>query len=276
VNEKSLLLSTGEQLPYGFCVWAAGVGPTPLVQDLVKLIPEQVEVQAQSRGRVATDGWLRVRGCDGLYCIGDCNFVENSPLPATAQVASQQGAYLGRLLSKGYRLGSYSPVEPPYKIIVKPVKEDDEGSSSSSLPLSNGNIKKSTLFPSERMGFGRLGREAPLVPASTVVAVVGESSSGRSDDKNILFNNSTENSELSIAYAKPFQFLNLGVLAYVGASQALAQVSFNEKNILGSGPLGFLLWRGIYWFKQVSWRNRVLIAVDWVKARFFGRDIGRL
>ena len=79
-----------------------------------------------------------------------------------------------------------------------------------------------------------------------------------------------------VDYAKPFQFLNLGVLAYVGASQALAQVSVDDRNVLGSGPVGFLLWRGIYWFKQVSWRNRILIAFDWIKGRLFGRDIGNV
>ena len=33
---------------------------------------------------------------------------------------------------------------------------------------------------------------------------------------------------------------------------------------------------GIYWFKQVSWRNRVLITFDWIKGRLFGRDIGNV
>ena len=79
-----------------------------------------------------------------------------------------------------------------------------------------------------------------------------------------------------VEYAKPFQFLNLGVLAYVGASQALAQISVDDKNVKGSGGVGFLLWRGIYWFKQVSWRNRALVSIDWVKARLFGRDIGSM
>jgi hypothetical protein len=82
--------------------------------------------------------------------------------------------------------------------------------------------------------------------------------------------------EVTVEYAKPFQFLNLGVLAYIGASQALAQISVDDKTILGSGPIGFLLWRGIYWSKQVSWRNRVLVGLDWVKGRLFGRDIGSL
>jgi NADH dehydrogenase FAD-containing subunit len=79
---------------------------------------------------------------------------------------------------------------------------------------------------------------------------------------------------MAIDYAKPFQFLNLGVLAYIGAAQALAQISVDDKNILGSGPVGFLLWRSIYWSKQVSWRNRALVSVDWLKGRLFGRDIG--
>ena len=33
---------------------------------------------------------------------------------------------------------------------------------------------------------------------------------------------------------------------------------------------------GIYWFKQVSWRNRVSVSLDWIKARLFGRDLGAL
>jgi NADH:ubiquinone reductase (non-electrogenic) len=74
--------------------------------------------------------------------------------------------------------------------------------------------------------------------------------------------------------ALPFQFLNLGVLAYVGASKALAQISVDDQSISGKGTLGYLLWRGVYWFKQVSWRNRVLVGIDWVRSRVFGRDIG--
>ena len=82
--------------------------------------------------------------------------------------------------------------------------------------------------------------------------------------------------DVAVEYAKSFQFLNLGVLAYVGASQALAQVSVDDKNILGSGPIGFLMWRGVYWSKQVSWRNRILVGLDWVKSRIFGRDLSNL
>lgn len=35
-------LGSGEELPYGVCVWSAGNAPRPLVQQLAAQIPEQV------------------------------------------------------------------------------------------------------------------------------------------------------------------------------------------------------------------------------------------
>ena len=78
------------------------------------------------------------------------------------------------------------------------------------------------------------------------------------------------------AYAKGFVFLNLGILAYLGDSKALAQIQFDKSTIKGSGLAGFALWRSVYLSKQVSWRNRVLVAIDWTKSRLFGRDMTRL
>jgi len=77
-------------------------------------------------------------------------------------------------------------------------------------------------------------------------------------------------------YAKGFQFLNLGILAYLGDSKALAQIQVADATIKGSGITGFALWRSVYLSKQVSWRNRLLVAIDWAKSRTFGRDLTRL
>ena len=38
---------------------------------------------------------------------------------------------------------------------------------------------------------------------------------------------------------------------------------------------GFALWRSVYLSKQYGMRNRILVAVDWAKARAFGRDLSR-
>lgn len=34
-----------------------------------------------------------------VFSIGDCSFIEDAPLPCTAQVAEREGRYLGKLLS---------------------------------------------------------------------------------------------------------------------------------------------------------------------------------
>lgn len=79
-------------------------------------------------------------------------------------------------------------------------------------------------------------------------------------------------------YAKPFQYLNLGILAYTGDCTAVGQISTSPRTpaVLASAHAGNFLWRSIYLAKQVSLRNRVLVMNDWVKRVWFGRDISRL
>ncbi|PNW83287.1 hypothetical protein CHLRE_05g232200v5 [Chlamydomonas reinhardtii] len=75
-------------------------------------------------------------------------------------------------------------------------------------------------------------------------------------------------------YDRPFEFLSLGIMAYVGNDKALTQVeAFDVINLKLYGSVAFLLWKSVYITKQVSFRNRVLILFDWMKTRVFGRDI---
>lgn len=247
VTEKTLILSNGESMSYGFCVWAAGNGALPFVQSFISSSELQSNQQSEARGRIVTDGWLKVLGTNNIFSIGDCACIKNSSLPATAQVASQQGAYLGRLFSKNYDMNlpdSYPP--------IKQIKTNE--------------TFNEYVHPEIQIKVGLDGEvdyfsESNKIGDLSTNLVVSQQQGERTEIGNV---------EAAI----PFQFLNLGVLAYVGGSKALAQVSVDKKNVLSSGTLGYLLWRGIYWFKQVSWRNRVLVGIDWLKARLFGRDIG--
>ena len=262
VGEKFIELTSGEMLPYGFCVWAAGNGPLPVILSTVNQIEAQTALQPKARGRIATDGWLRALGAPGMFAIGDCAFQEDSPMPATAQVASQQGAYLGRLFSKGFNMNA----RVPGKVAV--------GSAEGVWGADSG----AEVYASEKYNLGKLSRTRSKLVGMGVLRVTDsnptvetEAGAGQEEGADAALSPRVAG---QVEFAKPFQFLNLGVLAYIGASKALAQINVDEKQVLGSGPLGFLLWRGIYWSKQVSWRNRVLVGVDWVKARLFGRDIG--
>ncbi|KAF2115208.1 pyridine nucleotide-disulfide oxidoreductase-domain-containing protein [Lophiotrema nucula] len=60
----------------------------------------------------------------------------------------------------------------------------------------------------------------------------------------------------------PFSWKNLGVMAYIGNWNALLQGSGgNWSNI--SGRAAWIVWRGAYLTKSVSWRNKILIPTYW-------------
>ena len=77
---------------------------------------------------------------------------------------------------------------------------------------------------------------------------------------------------------KTFGFRNLGVMTYLGGAKALLQgpPQGREGKTHGlKGWLAYVLWRGAYLTKTLSWRNRVLVPVYWAVVWVFGRDINR-
>ena len=74
----------------GALVWAAGIGARPIVKKLAKELG-----QGENARGLKVDDRLQVRGADGVFAIGDCALSGNAP---TAQVAAQQGKYVGRAI----------------------------------------------------------------------------------------------------------------------------------------------------------------------------------
>ncbi|KAF2156870.1 FAD/NAD(P)-binding domain-containing protein [Myriangium duriaei CBS 260.36] len=70
---------------------------------------------------------------------------------------------------------------------------------------------------------------------------------------------------------RPFTFRDLGVMAYIGNWKAIMRSQGQDI----SGTAAWVVWRGAYLAKSVSWRNRILIAVYWMVNFLFGRDISR-
>ncbi len=101
VDEHAVYLKDGSRLPYGLLLWSTGNGPTALV--------DRLTFPKDDRSRILTDEYFRVKGYENIYAIGDCTAIESNPLPATSQVAQQQGKYLARALN---RLARGKPVEP--------------------------------------------------------------------------------------------------------------------------------------------------------------------
>ena len=90
------LLSDGSTLPFGAMVWSAGLAPVKFVENAGDALPTH-----ERSKRILTDDYLRVPGTFGrVYAIGDCADVVDMPLPPTAAVAEQQGAYLMRCFNQ--------------------------------------------------------------------------------------------------------------------------------------------------------------------------------
>ena len=95
LNESKIFLSSGEEIEYGLLVWATGNTSTALVRN------SGFEVNKQ--GKLVTDNFFRVKSHQNIFAIGDCAGIENKNLPATAQVAQQQGVYLAKYFNEGMK-----------------------------------------------------------------------------------------------------------------------------------------------------------------------------
>jgi NADH:ubiquinone reductase (non-electrogenic) len=95
-HRLSLGTKSGEdkKLDYGVLVWVAGIGARPITKTLATAFG-----QSNPRG-IEVDEKLCVKGANGndVFAFGDCAVSGN---PLTAQVASQQGKYLGNVFRNG-------------------------------------------------------------------------------------------------------------------------------------------------------------------------------
>ncbi|KAK8031252.1 hypothetical protein PG990_000986 [Apiospora arundinis] len=200
------------RIPYGLLVWATGNALRPLVKDLMSQIPAQKD----SRRGLAVNEYLVVQGARDIWAVGDCAVAGYAP---TAQVASQEGAFLARLFNN---MAKTEALEAKVHEL------------SSTLNVQPGN-------------------------SAQIVQEI----------------ESTERQLRRVKDIKPFHYSHQGSLAYIGSEKAVADVAWLNGNLASGGKLTYLFWRSAYLSMCFSTRNRVLVALDWVKAKVYGRDVSR-
>ena len=102
------------EIPYGVLVWVTGNTPLKLIKDCI----EKLQQKNEKRG-LLVDDHFRVKGTNNVWAIGDCSI---SKYPPTAQVAYQEGSYLGRLfnsLSEDFRSKDLSSLHDSISIKQK-------------------------------------------------------------------------------------------------------------------------------------------------------------
>jgi len=169
VDETVMHLADGSDISYGLLLWSTGNGPTEFVKN--------AKLPKDPRERIVIDAYFQVKGFENIFSLGDCSVIGDGALPATSQVAQQQGKYLGKALTRRAR-------------------------------------------------------------------------------------------NLTV---ESFRYSHLGMLAYVGGNRALADLEAYK----GRGWATWLFWRSAYLSRIVSTKNKVLVMFDWIKTKFFGRDVSQ-
>lgn len=91
VRDDCVVLKDGEVIPAGLTIWSAGIRPTELV--------DTTDFSKDPRGRIVVNSRLQVTYHQDIFALGDCSFIPGKEYPTTAQVAQQQGKYLGKELN---------------------------------------------------------------------------------------------------------------------------------------------------------------------------------
>jgi NADH dehydrogenase FAD-containing subunit len=150
VEDGVLHLKEEDPVKFGMLVWSTGLETTPLVKGLKGVRKDQ------KAGRIMTDDYLRVLAplqdvdiqtgeqeiVKDVYAIGDCSVIDGDELPATAQVASQQGAWLRKRLNLVAKRGLLAPSTSksirPYADVDMPVPKSEELEGSKDIEASVG------------------------------------------------------------------------------------------------------------------------------------------
>jgi NADH:quinone reductase (non-electrogenic) len=94
----------GKRIDSGTVLWTAGVSPSPIVKML--------GVATDRAGRASVGPFLNVADARGIFVVGDAATLiqDGRPLPGVAQVAIQQGRYVGGWIAR--ELGGGKPPRP--------------------------------------------------------------------------------------------------------------------------------------------------------------------
>lgn len=97
VEPRAVHSEAGQAWPSDVTVWAAGLTGAPVLGHLA-------DFELDKRGRILVDDRLRTSVDRGIYALGDAASLTpegaEAPLPGTAQVASQEAAYLADALPR--------------------------------------------------------------------------------------------------------------------------------------------------------------------------------
>ncbi|XP_057954347.1 external alternative NAD(P)H-ubiquinone oxidoreductase B1, mitochondrial-like isoform X1 [Malania oleifera] len=277
VSDKAITMkvkSKGEVslVPYGMVVWSTGVSTRPVLKDFMEQI-------GQTKRRVlATDEWLRVKGCDNVYALGDCATIDQRKIMEDISTifAAADKDNSGTLTINEFQdviedvLVRYPQVDIYLKSKhlrgVKDLLKDTEGNERMEVDI-EGFQSVLSLVDSQMKS----------LPATAQVAAQQGTYLSRCFNR---METSKDNPEGPRRFRgsgrhlfRPFRYKHFGQFAPLGGEQAAAELPGDWVSV---GQSTQWLWYSVYASKQVSWRTRILVISDWTRRFIFGRDSSRI
>lgn len=262
-----------KELPLGFCLWSTGVAPSPLSRTLAAKLGDC----QTNRHALETDTHLRLNGAPlgDVYAIGDCSTVQNN-------VADHIITFLRTLAWKrGKDPETLQLHFSDWRQVATDVKKR--------FPQANDHLKRldklfeefdkdqsGTLdFGELRELLGQIDRKLTSLPATAQRAhqqgrYLAQKFNKMARLAEGMSANEIRDGDLDAAVYKAFEYHHLGSLAYIGNS---AVFDLGEGWSMAGGLWAVYTWRSVYFAQSVSFRTRVLLAMDWAKRGLFGRGM---
>ncbi|KIY03822.1 uncharacterized protein Z520_00513 [Fonsecaea multimorphosa CBS 102226] len=259
-----------KELPMGFCLWSTGVAQTELSRKIAQKLGEF----QNNRHALETDSHLRLQGAPlgEVYAIGDCATVQNN-------VADHLTTFLrGMAFEQGKDPEKVHITFQEWRGLAQKVRKR--------FPQAAGHLKRlDKLFQeydkdkSGTLDFGELHELLVQIDSKlTSLPATAQRANQQGQYLGRKFNkiadaipgfkaNEVDFGDLDEAVYKAFEYHHMGSLAYIGNA---AIFDFGGLNFSG-GLMAVYLWRSIYFAQSVSFRTRMLLAMDWSKRALFGR-----
>lgn len=268
-----------KELPTGFCLWSTGVSQNPLVST----ISNRLSSDQRNRHALETDTHLRVAGTPlgDVYAIGDASTVRNNAAdhiitflrtlafdkgkdPEAVKLTFTEWRTVARDVRK-----RFPQAAGQLKRLDKLFEQYDKDHSGTldfaelhelltqidakmtTLPATAQRAHQQGIYLAHKLN--KLAQSTPALKADGIIASAGDSTP-----------------DLDEKIYRAFEYRHMGSLAYIGNS---AVFDFGDGLGFSGGLLAVYLWRSVYFAQSVSFRTRVLLAMDWGKRALFGRDL---
>ena len=243
-------------LPFGVCVWAAGVKPNDLVQQIMEKLPEGSQTNFRA---LTTDKMLRVKGSGGsIYAFGDCSTIERpNSLACAERLYGDRDRTIDlkefeRVLTEG------SKEFPHLEELLKRAQSDDD-----SIEVQRLQLGAEINFEAFQQLLRREDDQLRALPATAQVAKQEAEYLAQS------FDSAGGDAEKLRQTPTKFTYAHKGSLAYIGADAAVLDIP--GMGVIRGLAAGFI-WKSFETFSQFSIRNQILVLSDLVRAKVFGRD----